>query len=193
MRRICVYCSSSAAINPVYFQAADEVARLFVANDVEIVYGGGAVGLMGKLADTALENNGKVLGIMPLFMKEIEWGHRNVTNFIYTETMHERKAKLMESADALVALPGGTGTLEELLEAISFKRLGLFVKPIVILNTAGFYNPLREMLNKCVEENFMDRRHLDMWTFVDSPGDILPAIDQAAVWSADAINFAVNR
>ena len=143
--KICVYCASSAKIGKVYFDAIEMLAKVFVENKIEVVYGGGAVGLMGKLADTVLENGGKIKGIMPKFMKDVEWAHDKVTDFEFTETMHERKAKFLEDIDGLVTLPGGSGTMEELFEAITLKRLGQFTKPIVILNTNGYYNPLKEL------------------------------------------------
>lgn len=188
--RVCVYCASSARINPVYFQATERLAIHFVNANIEVVYGGGATGLMGKLADTVIEKGGKIKGIMPNFMNEVEWAHKQVTDIEFTVTMHERKAKFLENIDGLVALPGGTGTLEELLEAITLKRLGQFTKPIVILNTVGYYDPLLEMLNKCVRENFMIEKHTEMWTFVNEPEEVIPAIKSAYPWDRDAIKFA---
>lgn len=193
MRRICVYCSSSTKIAPIYFDATARLAELLVADGCEIVYGGGSLGLMGKLADVVLENKGKIQGVMPKFMGDVEWAHTGVKDFIFTESMHERKARLIENIDALVALPGGTGTLEELFEAITLKRLGLYLKPIVILNTNGFYRSLKEQLETCVYENFMSERNLEIWRFVEQPEEVLPAIADIPDWDADAINFAVNR
>ena len=157
--KICVYCASSAKIDKIYFDATEKLAKIFVKNNIEVIYGGGAVGLMGKLADTIIENGGKIKGIMPKFMNDIEWAHKKVTDFEFTETMHERKSRFLEGVDGLVALPGGSGTLEELLEAITLKRLGQFTKPIVILNTNEFYNPLKEMFEKCVSEYFLTEKH----------------------------------
>jgi uncharacterized protein (TIGR00730 family) len=191
--KICVYCSSSATIDQSYFVATEKLARILVKENIEIVFGGGAVGLMGKLADTVIATGGKIKGIMPQFMNEVEWAHKGVSDFEFTQTMHERKAKFLKGIDGLIALPGGSGTLEELLEAITLKRLGQFTKPIVILNTNGFYDPLNEMLNRIVAENFMDKRHLEMWTFVDEPDQVLDAIKNAAPWDENAINFAANR
>ena len=191
--KICVYCASSTKIDPVYFEATEKLAIALVKENIEVVYGGGAVGLMGKLADTVLEHGGKIKGIMPQFMNEVEWAHKKVTDFEFTKTMHERKAKFLEGIDGLVTLPGGSGTFEELMEAITLKRLGQFTKPIVILNTKGFYNPLKQMLELSVSEHFMHEKHLEMWTFVDHPEEILPAIKNAPPWSKDAISFATNK
>jgi uncharacterized protein (TIGR00730 family) len=190
MEKICVYCASSTKIDKVYFEATGKLAKLFVNENIKVVFGGGAGGLMGKLADTIIENGGKIKGIMPKFMKEIEWAHKGVTDFEFTETMHERKTKYLENIDGLVALPGGSGTLEELLEAITLKRLGLFTKPIVILNTNNYYEPLKNMLSKCVSENFMHEKHLKMWTFVNEPEDVIHALKNAPDWGEDAIEFA---
>lgn len=191
--RICVYCASSARIDQAYFDATEKLAIDFVKNNIDVVYGGGASGLMGKLADTIIEQGGNIKGIMPKFMNEVEWAHKRLVDLEFTDTMHERKAKFLIDIDGLVTLPGGSGTLEELLEAITLKRLGLFTKPIVILNTNGYYDPLKLMLERCVEENFMVTRHLEMWTFVDHPEEVIPALHSAPSWDKDAINFAAIR
>ena len=191
--RICVYCSSSAKIDKSYFEATERLAKEFVKNNVEVVFGGGAIGLMGKLADTIIENKGKIKGIMPRFMNEVEWAHKKVEDLELTDTMHERKAKFLQDIDGLVALPGGSGTLEELLEAITLKRLGQFTKPIVILNTNGYYEPLKQMLEKCVNEKFMHKKHLEIWSFVEEPEEVLEKIKTSKSWDANAIDFAVNR
>lgn len=192
MKRIAVYCASSAKIAPVYFEATERLAKLFVKENIQVVFGGADGGLMGKLADTVIEHGGRIKGVMPRFMKEIEWAHKGVTDFEFTDTMHERKTKYLEGVDGLVALPGGSGTLDELLEAITLKRLGLFTKPIVILNTNNYYEPLQAMLNKCVSENFMHAEHLKMWTFVDEPEDVMVALENAPAWHQDAIKLAAQ-
>lgn len=188
--KITVYCASSAKLNKVYFDATEKLALEFVKNNIEAVCGGGAKGLMGKLADTMLNNGGSVKGIMPKFMVDVEWAHPDLTELVLTETMSERKEKLLQGVDALVALPGGSGTFEELLEAITLKRLGLFLKPIVILNTNNFYDPLKKLFEKCVEENFMRKEHLEMWKFVNEPEEVINAITTLPAWNKDAINFA---
>lgn len=188
--KICVYCASSPKIDQSYFEATEELAEIFVKEDIDVVYGGGSSGLMGKLADTVLSEGGNIKGIMPKFMNEVEWAHKGVADFEFTEDMHERKAKFLIGIDGLVTLAGGTGTLEELLEAITLKRLGLFTKPIVILNTNNYYEPLIAMLEKCVSEKFMNKEHLDMWTVVEKPHQVIDALKNAKPWSADAIKFA---
>lgn len=188
--RICVYCASSAKIDEIYFEATERLAKILVNSGVQVIYGGGGHGLMGKLADTVLAQGGQIKGIMPQFMNEVEWAHKNVTDFEFTNTMHERKAKFLENIDALIALPGGTGTLEELLEAITLKRLGQFTKPIIILNTNGYYDPLIQMLERCVEEKFLRPIHAEMWTFVHQPEEVMSAINQSMEWDENAISFA---
>ncbi|AUD01216.1 LOG family protein [Spirosoma pollinicola] len=191
--KICVYCASSAKVDRMYFDATEKLALEFVKAKIDVIYGGGAIGLMGKLADTIIENGGKIKGIMPKFMNEVEWAHKKVVDFEFTDSMHERKAKFLEDIDGLVTLPGGSGTLEELLEAITLKRLGQFTKPIIILNTNGFYDPLRTMLEKCVSEQFMHEKHLEMWSFVDNPEEVIDSIINAPTWEQSAINFATNK
>jgi len=191
--KICVYCASSATIDQKYFEATEKLAKALVQENISVVYGGGAVGLMGKLADVVLEHGGQIKGIMPTFMRDVEWAHKGVTDMEFTTDMHERKARFLEGIDGLITLPGGSGTLEELLEAITLKRLGLFTQPIIILNTDGYYDPLREMLERCVTENFMHEKHLDMWTFVDEPEDIILALKNAPEWDEGAISFATLR
>jgi uncharacterized protein (TIGR00730 family) len=191
--KICVYCASSSKVDEVYLEAADRLGRECVAARVSVVYGGGATGLMGRLADAVLSGGGTIKGIMPKFMNDVEWAHKKVMDFEFTETMHERKAKFLEGIDAVVALPGGTGTLEELLEAVTLKRLGLFTKPIIIVNTRGFYDPLRQMVERCIEQSFMHPRHRGLWSFVDEPEQVLPAVSTAVPWGSDAISFARNE
>ena len=193
IKRVCVYCASSAKIAKKYFDATEQLGKHLVENNVEVVYGGGAVGLMGKLADTVLEHGGEVIGIMPQFMRDVELHHKKVARFHFVGDMHERKKRFLDEADGLIALPGGCGTLEELLEALTLKRLGIFTGPIVILNTDGFYDPLETMLKRCIDENFMAQEHRKLWTTVREPEEILDALREAPTWSKDAIQFATFR
>lgn len=182
MQYICVYCASSTKVNPVYFEAASKLGALLAHSGLQLVYGGGSVGLMGQIADSVLEAGGKVTGVIPGFMCEQEWDHKRLTELIITDTMHERKEKMAMMADAAVALPGGCGTLEELLEVITWKQLGIFVKPIIIVNIAGYFDPLIEMLHKAVDENFMRDIHKNIWQVVSRPEDVIPAIASAPHW-----------
>ena len=190
MERVCVYCASSTEAHPDHYAAARTLGRVLAENGITIVYGGGSVGSMGALADAALAAGGQLIGILPKFMNDLEWGHKSLTELRLVDDMHHRKRMMIEESDAIVALPGGSGTFEELLEAITWKRLGLVVSPIVIVNVRGFYDPLRALLDAAIAEKFMDERHREMWTFVNSPEDVLAAIRAAPEWTADARAFA---
>ena len=172
IKTICVYCSSSDRIDPVYFKAAEALAKILVNKKIIIVFGGGSTGLMGRIADTVIKLNGEIIGIMPNFMKAIEWDHKGVYNFHFVEDMHARKKKFIDSSDALITLPGGSGTFEELLEAITLKRLGLHDLPIIILNTNGYFDPLIEMLNRAVEQQFLRPEDGKLWEVIDEPEEI---------------------
>lgn len=193
IKRVTVYCSSSEAIPNHYFEATRRLGELLVDRNIEVVFGGGAVGLMGCIADTVVANGGHIKGIMPNFMKAVEWAHPLVKDFEFVEDMAERKHRFLIDVDALITLPGGTGSYEELFEAISLKRLGKFFKPIIILNTKGFYEPIKMQLQKCIEERFLHPDHEKMWTFVDTPEEIIPAIENAPSWNEKAIEFATIR
>lgn len=190
IKKVCVYCASSDKIDEKYFEAAETLAKALVKNNTTVVYGGGARGLMGKLADTVISEKGRIIGIMPHFMKEVEFHHKDVNEFIFTADMHERKKQFMVGVDALITLPGGCGTFEELMEAITLKRLGIFTKPIVILNIDGYYDPLLSMLENAISEGFMGEKHRDIWTVFDDPTKVLETIHNSAPWSNDAIKFA---
>ena len=190
IKRITVFCASSRMIDSKYFEAARQLAEVLTKNNITAVYGGGAVGLMGALADYMLQNGGNIAGVIPQFMMKVEWGHPGVKRMIITKDMHERKRILIDGVDAVVALPGGSGTLEELLEVISLKRLGKFIRPVIIINTAGFYDPLVVLLNKMVEENFMRLDHLKMWTVINHPSELIEAIHCSEAWDENAINTA---
>jgi len=189
--RICVYCASSEHCDPSYHEAARTLGRLLAEANCTTVYGGGAVGLMGSLANGALEAGGKVIGIIPRFMTEVEWQHPGLASLEIVEDMRERKHRLLTGSDAVVALPGGCGTLEELFEALTLKRLGLYFNPIVLVDTNGFYAPLQRFMEQMIEQRFMNPQHRDMWQLVGSPDQVLPAIRSAPVWGEDARSYAV--
>jgi uncharacterized protein (TIGR00730 family) len=158
-----------------------------------IVYGGGRVGSMGALADGALSRGGTVIGILPKFMMELEWGHEKLTELRIVEDMRMRKHLMLSESDGLVTLPGGSGTLEELFEALTMKRLGLYVHPIVLVNTRDYFAPLIELLGHAVSERFMNDQHLRMWQVVATPDEVPDALRSAEPWSPDARNFAAVR
>lgn len=190
IKSVCVYCASSRLTDDSYNKAASDLGKILATKQVDIVYGGGGAGLMGHLANEALKGGGKVFGIIPKFMVELEWGHQKCTELIIVSTMHERKKRMIENVDAVIALPGGCGTFEELIETITLKRLGLFTKPIIIVNTNKYYDHLIGLFENAVEERFMNRQHLQMWSVVEHVKDVLPAINNAPAWTQDAHQFA---
>lgn len=192
IRRVCVYCASSTRAHPEYYEAARRLGAELARAGIAIVYGGGGVGAMGALADGALAEEGHVVGVIPSFMNELEWGHRGLRELRIVGDMHERKRAMIAEVDGIVALPGGSGTLEELLEAITWKRLGLYVNPIVLVNVRGFFDPLLELLRRAVEERFMDPRHLAMWQVVERPEDVIEALRSAPPWSPESRRFATG-
>jgi uncharacterized protein (TIGR00730 family) len=191
--RICVYCASSEHVDRTYHEAATLLGRTLAEQDCTVVYGGGAAGLMGSLADGALAAGGKVIGIIPRFMTEVEWQHPGVANLEVVEDMRERKHRLLTGSDAVVALPGGCGTLEELFEAMTLKRLALYMKPIVLLDINGFYAPLERILEQTIEQRFMNPQHRGLWTSVARVDDVLPTIRATPDWDAAARSYAAVR
>lgn len=187
---VCVYCASSRTAHPEYREAAFRLGEALAARAITVIYGGGGKGSMGALADGALSKGGRVIGILPRFMADLEWGHPGLTELKLVEDMRTRKHLMLTGAQAAVALPGGCGTLEELLEAITLKRLGLFLGPIVLVNTRGFFQPLLELLSRAVDERFMDDRHPLMWQVVARPEEVPAAIERAPLWSAESRDFA---
>ncbi len=190
MKKICVYCASSSKVNSEYVETARKLGKILAENNIELVYGGGSVGLMGVLADSVLENGGRVTGVIPRFMVEVEWQHDGLTELILTESMHERKEKMAELADAVVALPGGCGTLEELLEIITWKQLGIHSLPIVIVNVNGYYNHLLAQFQQASDELFMRPEHLQMWNVTNSAEEVLKAISNGKTVHRDMRRFA---
>ena len=190
MKKIAVFCASSPKVPKIYFDAAREVSASIVKAGYGIIYGGGAVGLMGAVADEALKHKGDITGIIPRFMVDVEWEHKHVEEMIHVETMHKRKELMVQGSAGILALPGGTGTLEELFEVMSLKKLGQYPHPIVVLNTNGYYDGLLQMTRKMVDENFMRPVHNEMWSIVNSPEEVIPAFKNAKPWGRDAIGFA---
>ncbi|HEY6914800.1 MAG TPA: TIGR00730 family Rossman fold protein, partial [Paludibacter sp.] len=186
----CVYCASSTQISPRFFDAANRLGKILAHAGISVVFGGGATGLMGQLADSMLAANGKISGIIPQFMCDENWHHSELSELIVVATMHERKEKMARMADAVIALPGGCGTLEELLEVITWKQLGIFTKPIVIVNTDGYYNALIDMLHRAIDEKFMRDIHKNMWEVVETPEEVLAAIKNSSNWDSSARSLA---
>lgn len=178
VKTVVVYCASSNQIDPVYFHAAKELGKLLADNKITCTTGAGFQGLMGALNNSVLENGGKVKGIIPKFMVDSGWCHPELTELHVTETMHERKNLMAQHADAAIALPGGLGTLEELAEILTWKQLGLFKKPVIILNTNGYYDFFLRFLETMMSENFMKDAYREMWQIVTSPEEIITALHE---------------
>ena len=191
--RICVYAASSARVRPAFLHAAFDLGLGLARSGHSIVYGGGGVGLMGAVADGALSAGGEVIGVIPRFMTEVEWQHPGVARLDVVEDMRERKHRLLTGSDAVIALPGGCGTLEELLEAITLKRLGLYLQPIVLLNLDGFYDLLLAFLRHTIDERMMNPEHASMWSHVRCVADVLPQILATPAWPHDARTTAAVR
>ena len=192
LKRICVYCASSTQADPEYRDAARETGRLLAREGCEIIYGGGGLGSMGALADGALEEGGRVIGVLPDFMQELEWGHSKVSELKIVASLHERKLEMIEKADGIIALPGGSGTFEELLEALTWKRLALYTNPIALLNTRSYYDAFQRMMEQAADERFMNQQHLQMWTLVDRPQELIPALRDAPEWDPEKAGLVVQ-
>ena len=190
VKLVTVYASSSAALKPGYYAAARRLGEVLAGAGKSIIYGAGGRGLMGSLADGALANGGKVYGVVPEFLKDLELTHSGLTGLKVVREMRERKQLMLEDSDAVVALPGGSGTYEELFEALTMKRLGRWVGPVVIVNTNGFYDGLLQFMEHSVRERFMGRSHLKMWSVVDEPERVLEAMVNADRWDANALEYA---
>lgn len=177
MMTVCIFASSSSRINSEYGLTAERLGSLLAKSGVDVVFGGGGIGLMGKLADAVLKNGGRITGVIPSFMNEEGWGHRGLSEMIVTPDMSERKKRMFALSDAVIALPGGVGTLEELTEAITLKQLSLFDGPIIILNTLGFYNSLIDFLDNMVENHFLRSEHKGIWEIVNTPEEVIAALN----------------
>jgi uncharacterized protein (TIGR00730 family) len=183
MKNVAVYCASSSQVKQVYFDEAYRLGQLLAQEQIGVVYGDGGIGLMGALAKGVLAEKGEITGVIPQFMVDEGWNNPASTRTIIVQTMHERKAKIADLAEAMVALPGGIGTFEELLECLTWKQLGLHGKPIVLLNTNGYMDPVIAALDKMVAERFMQAIHRnDMFSVVSTPDEVLPAIRRAVAW-----------
>ena len=190
IKNVCVYSASSTKIAPVYFAAAEELGRLLALRGINLVNGAGSIGLMAATSNAVLANGGTVTGVIPRFMVEQGWHHTGLTRLVETDTMHERKQLMAQLADAVIALPGGCGTLEELLEIITWKQLGLYLNPIVILNIDGFFNPLIEMLEQAIDQQFMRPEHAALWCVASTPVEALELIQTTPKWDKNLRKLA---
>ena len=190
IQNVCVYSASSTKIAPAYFATAEELGRLLAIRGINLINGAESIGLMAATSNAALAAGGTVTGVIPRFMVEQGWNHTGLTRLVETETMHERKQLMAEMSDGVIALPGGCGTMEELLEIITWKQLGLYLKPIVILNVNGFYNPLLEMLQQAIDENFMRREHGSIWQVATTAEEAIELLYITPWWNTEVRKFA---
>ena len=190
LRSICVFCGASPGATPIYQEAAEALGRHLAENDIQLVYGGGAVGRMGMVANAALAAGGEVIGIIPQSLKDAEVGHSGLTRLEVVDGMHARKARMAELSDAFIALPGGLGTLEELFEVWTWGQLGYHAKPLGLLEVNGFFDPLLTFLDHLVQERFVRQPHRDMLQRAASPAALVSAL---AAWKPLAAPKWVDR
>lgn len=177
IKSIAVYCGSSMGNSEIYQQKAIEFAKEMVKRDITLVYGGASVGIMGTVADTVLSLGGKAIGVIPALLEEREISHKNLTELYKVETMHQRKSKMIELADAFVALPGGYGTLEEYAEVFTWSQIGLHTKPCALFNINNYWQPLIDMTNKMADEGFLHEKYRHMAIVSDSPAELLESFE----------------
>lgn len=178
---VCVFCGSSTGEDVMYADAAREVGKLIAQSGNTLIYGGGNIGLMGVIADSALAHKGKVMGVIPDFLMDREVGHRGLTDLLVVQSMHERKKKMADLADVFIALPGGWGTLDELTEILTWRQLGLIQQPIGLLNVSSFFSPLVTQMNTMSEKGFLHPSTLDFLLVEDSPAILLTALGVVTV------------
>lgn len=173
LRSVCVYCASSPGVDAVFAASAALLGRTLAERDIRLVYGGGHVGLMGVVADAALDAGGEVHGVITRALEEKEIAHGGLTRLEVVETMHERKQAMADQADAFVMMPGGFGTLEEFFEAITWTQLGIHVKPCGVLNVQGYFDPLMTLVERATSQRFVRAQHRDLLLVDDDPGRLL--------------------
>ncbi|RPI30160.1 MAG: TIGR00730 family Rossman fold protein [Chloroflexota bacterium] len=177
LNTVCIYCGSSDRVNPEYLSAAKEMGEAVARRGLRLVYGAGSTGLMGALADGALQEGGEVIGVIPVMFNTPQLAHAKLTQLEVVETIHLRKARMVELADAFIALPGGFGTFEELFEILTWAQVGLHRKPIGLLNTRGYFTPLLSLVSYAHSEGFIYDEHLALLTHAESPQSLLDKLD----------------
>jgi len=176
MKSICIFCGSNMGKDPVYQQGAKELGFLLAEKKIRLIYGGSDMGMMGTVADACLKNGGEAVGVIPRNLFDIEISHPNLTDLKVVDTMHERKALMSELSDGFIAMPGGIGTLEETFEILTWIQLGIQLKPLGLLNIAGFFDPLRLFLENVVEKGFLLDQHLSMLLMEENAQDLLSSM-----------------
>ena len=169
MNALCVFCGSSSGSRPAYREVALELGVLLARQRIKLIYGGGNIGLMGTVADSCMAAGGEVVGVIPKALLDKEHGHRGITRLEVVATMHERKARMAALADGFLALPGGIGTIEELLEVVTWSQLEIHAKPVALVNAAGFFDPLLALLDHTIVEGFLRMQHRNLLIAADRP------------------------
>jgi len=193
LRRICVFCGSSSGVRPVYQQAAQTVGRLLCRRGIELVYGGGHVGLMGIVADACLHEGGRVIGVIPQALADREVAHTGLTELRIVGSMHERKALMADLSDAFMSLPGGYGTWEEFFEVLTWSQLGIQGKACGVLNVDGYYDPLLQMADRALSEGFLRDVHRDLLLSDSDPERLLDRLSSYAAPAVDKWNSRPTR
>lgn len=179
MKNIAVYCGSNKGVNPNYEKFATELGITLAKNNIGLVFGGGKVGLMGVIADSVIDNNGRAIGVIPTFLQEKEVAHQNLTELYTVDTMHQRKDMMSSLCDGYIMMPGGAGTLEEFFEIFTWAQLGLHQKPIGILNVDGFYDPLIAMLDKMIQDGFIGEHYRNLAIVESDPNTLIDKMNNA--------------
>lgn len=190
MQSVCVYCASSTQIDEKYFRAAEELGTLIAQRGLRLITGAGNMGLMCAVQDAALAAGGKAIGIIPTFMVKEGWHHTGLTELIETASMHERKQMMADLSDGAIALPGGCGTFEELLEIITWKQLGLYLGPVIILNIDGYYDSLLAQLDRALKDKFMRDIHAHIWRVATTPEEAIELLLNTPDWDKNVRKFA---
>lgn len=193
LKRICVFCGSSSGTREVYLRSAQEVGRLLAGRGIELVYGGGKVGLMGAVADACLDAGGRVIGVIPQLLVDKEVAHSGLTELRVVQTMHERKALMADLADAFLALPGGYGTWDELCEVLTWSQIGIQQKSSAILNVNGYYDPLLAMADRAVSEGFLRDIHRELLLTDTDPARLLDRLESYVLPLVDKWMDRANR
>lgn len=190
INKVCVYSASSTQIDEVYFSAARTLGTLLAEKGISLINGAGKMGLMAAVTDAVMQHGGEAIGVIPRFMVEQGWHHTGMSQLLIVNDMHERKQTMAKLSDAVIALPGGCGTLEELLEVITWKQLGLYLNPIILLNTKGYFTPLLEMMQRAVDEHFMRIQHAAIWRVAQTPEEAVEMLFTTPRWDSSVRKFA---
>ena len=190
INKVCVYSASSTQIDEAYFSAARTLGTLLAEQGISLINGAGKMGLMAAVTDAVMQHGGEAIGVIPRFMVEQGWHHTGMSQLLIVNDMHERKQTMAKLSDAVIALPGGCGTLEELLEVITWKQLGLYLNPIILLNTKGYFTPLLEMMQRAVDEHFMRIQHAAIWRVAQTPEEAVEMLFTTPRWDSSVRKFA---